>query len=333
MVDDNRALNNLFRKARWFVQDIKFYKEEEVNYSEIFSEIERNRKIIRDILEKKGFGEIKDILKPMFIIVESPNKARTIANFFGKPIRRRILSCEVYEVPIGEYYLSISASFGHILDLCKDEVIYGVLKNSHFIPVYEPIEEKEELIKSLRLLSVEYENIYIATDPDTEGEKIAWDLYNLLSIGNKNIRRMEFHEITKKAIIKAILEPRDIDENLTKAQIVRRIADRWVGFDLSQIVQRKFYNNKLSAGKVQTPVLGWIIEQYNESKRRIPVVIVNLNGIKINFEFERKNYAEDFYKILETVKVEKVLEEIKEINPPPPFRTDTLLKEAGDKFK
>ncbi len=333
LVDDNRALNNLFRKARWFIQDIKFYKEDEVNYNEIFNEIERDRKIIKDILEKKGFGEIKDILKPIFVIVESPNKARTIAKFFGKPIRRKVLSCEVYEVPIGKYYLSISASFGHILDLCKDEGIYGVLKNSHFTPVYEPIEGKEELIKSLRLLSIEYEDIYIATDPDTEGEKIAWDLYNLLAIENKRIMRMEFHEITKKAIIKAILEPRYIDENLTKAQIVRRIADRWVGFDLSQIVQKKYNNNKLSAGRVQTPVLGWIIEQYNESKKKIPVVIVNLNEIKINFEFKMKDYAEYFYKILESIKVEKISEEIKEINPPPPFRTDILLKEAGDKFK
>jgi len=333
LVDDQKALNNLFRKARWFVNDINFLNEKEVDYNKIFEEIDKDRKIIKDIIEKKVFGEIKDVLKPIFIIVESPNKARTIANFFGKPIRRKVLNCEIYEIPIGEYYISITASFGHILDLVKDEGIHGVIKNSQFIPIYEPIEGKENLIKSLRLVSLEYDNIFIATDPDTEGEKIAWDLYNLLNFSNKNINRMEFHEITKRAIMKALNEPRSINENLTKAQIVRRIADRWVGFELSQLVQKKFKNNKLSAGRVQTPVLGWIIERFNESKRKIPIVSIYLNNLKIDFEFENKKLAQEFYKLLENVKIEKISEEIKEINPLPPFRTDTLLKEAGEKFK
>jgi Reverse gyrase len=219
LVDDQKALNNLFRKARWFVNDINFFKEQEVDYNKVFEEIDKDRKIIKDIIEKRGFGEIKDVLKPIFIIVESPNKARTIANFFGKPIRRKVLNCEIYEIPIGEYYISITASFGHILDLVKDEGIHGVIKNSHFIPIYEPIEGKENLIKSLRLVSLEYDNIFIATDPDTEGEKIAWDLYNLINFSNKNINRMEFHEITKRAIMKALNEPRGINENLTKAQL------------------------------------------------------------------------------------------------------------------
>ena len=107
----------------------------------------------------------------------------------------------------------------------------------------------------------------IGTDPDSEGEKIAWDLKNLLS-GCGEVKRAEFHEITKKAISNALENLREVDENLVKAQIVRRIEDRWIGFVLSHKLQEVFKDKNLSAGRVQTPVLGWILERTKENKER-----------------------------------------------------------------
>jgi len=333
LVDEERSFNNLYKKARWYVPEIEFIDEKNVDLGKVLKEIDEHRQKIKNTLENKDFKEIKDILNPLLIIVESPNKARTIANFFGRPIRRKVLNVETYEVISGDNYLTICASFGHVFDLTTEGGIHGVqIQKDKFVPVYEPIEGKQDIINGIQLISCEYDRIYIATDPDTEGEKIAWDFATILNDKNKEIKRIEFHEVTKKAILEALANRKAVDENLTKAQILRRIADRWVGFELSHYVQHKFSNNKLSAGRVQIPVLSWIIHQYFESKKQKYIVIIQLGNFKTEFEFLLKKDAFLFYKLLNEVEVKKLQTISKQQNPLPPYRTDTLLKDANEKF-
>jgi len=338
MIDEKSAFNHLRRRVKWFSEDIDFVDIKQVNIPQIIEQIDKDRELVRRFLQKKDIPQVKDLLKPAVIIVESPTKAKTIANFFGKPVRRRLNQAEVLETSTEGKYLMITASLGHILDLVKNMAYHGVIvKKDEIAPIYEPIEGKEDLIKDIRRLSVESMEVYLATDPDAEGEKISWDLYELLKPIIKDIKRMEFHEVTKKAIIKAIQSPREVDKNLVKAQIVRRVADRWIGFEYSQLLQKNFNKPWLSAGRVQTPVLGWIIKREEESRKKVYLISVNIpvNDKHFSFEltFESKKEAKTFFENLKEIeiKVEKTYEEIE--NPPPPYRTDTMLKDASDKYR
>jgi reverse gyrase len=338
MVDDKIAFNHLQKKIRWFSEDIKFVNLEEINLEEILREIDEDRERVKEVRQGKARTEEKELLKPVLIVVESPNKARTIANFFGKAIRRKIGEHELLETSVEDRYLMISASLGHILDLTtKEKGYYGVLIDGNIIPIYEPIPGKERIIESLKRMAQESFEVLIATDPDTEGEKIGWDLKELLRPFVSNIKRMEFHEVTKKAILNALKAPREFNENLVKAQIVRRVADRWVGFEFSQLLWEAFKNQLLSAGRVQTPVLGWIIAREKEYRKKIYKVLLNIgrDGRKlwIDFTFEDKEKALKFFETLKEIKIE-VLNITEEPRfPPPPFSTDTLLKEAHEKYR
>ncbi|RTZ68583.1 MAG: reverse gyrase, partial [Aquificaceae bacterium] len=209
-----------------------------------------------------------------------------------------------------------------------------------------------ERIKKIELLPLEEQYVYdfetetqnfIANNilcHNTEGEKIAWDLYEILKPYNPNIRRMEFHEVTKRAIINAINNPRRLDENLVSAQMVRRIADRWVGFELSRLLQEHFNKPWLSAGRVQTPVLGWVIErdkQYRTKKGAVFVYLPNAEKnkrrVSVSWEFEDKKLAREFYKNLKEVKVRVISKRQEEKKPAPPFTTDAMLKEASEKLR
>ena len=338
LLDDKKAFRNLEKKVKWFNQDIEFKKAEEVDLKEVFKQIDEDRKKVKEILEGKVKAEFKEQVKPVLMIVESPNKARTIANFFGKPVNRKIEGLDVLEVMLGDVYLMITASMGHILDLIKDKAYHGVeVKNGEFIPIYEIIEGKENIIEGLREISQEVDTVLIATDPDTEGEKIGWDIGELLSPYVREIKRVEFHEVTRKAIRKALSEPRNFNENLVKAQLVRRIADRWVGFEVSRILQNTFEKHWLSGGRVQIPVLGWIIEREKEYRKKKHVVQINFkeNGrwLRIEFEFENKKEAKEFFENLKTIQVEVLEEREEERFPQPPFSTDTMLKEASDRYR
>jgi len=338
LVDDLRAFNHLQKRVRWFSEDISFVPFENVDLEKVLEEIDVDREKVKQFVKGKlVLKENEDILKPVLIIVESPNKARTIANFFGKPIRRKIFNHDILETSLDDKYLMITASLGHILDLNEQEGYYGVYVDREIKPVYEPIEGKEEIINSIRSASLESFEVYVATDPDTEGEKIGWDLKLLLEPYVKNIKRMEFHEVTKKAIVNAIRNPRDFDENLVKAQIVRRVADRWVGFEYSQLLQKAFGKSNLSAGRVQTPVLGWIIEREELTKQKIYRVSIELQRgdrkFSLDVDFDNETEAKEFFQKLDVieVKVKEVKEEIR--NPLPPYRTDTMLKDASDRFR
>jgi len=144
------------------------------------------------------------------------------------------------------------------------------------------------------------------------------------------MKRMEFHEVTKWAFMEALENPRELDENLVKAQIVRRVADRWVGFSLSQHLWKVFKKHWLSAGRVQTPVLGWVIEKYEESKERIGLIIVETEIGKFSFKVDLEKLKEI---IGDKLKVKVVKKEIVEKNPRPPYNTGELLREASDRLK
>ncbi|MFN3599683.1 MAG: reverse gyrase, partial [Aquificaceae bacterium] len=263
-------------------------------------------------------------------------KAKTIANFFGKVVRRRVGDHELMETSAGDRYIMITASLGHVLDLNKEEGFHGVYVNGKPVPLYEVIEGKERIIEGLRRMALEAQEILIATDPDTEGEKIGWDLAELIKPYNPNIKRMEFHEVTRKAILRALSENRDIDINLVKAQIVRRVADRWVGFEFSKALQNTFGKSWLSAGRVQTPVLGWIIEREREYRKKVYKVLFPIDQqerLRVEKLFEEQDLAKGFYERLKEVHVELVKEKEETRLPPPPFSTDTMLKAASDLYR
>ncbi|WP_457569780.1 reverse gyrase [Desulfurobacterium sp.] len=316
---------------------------------EVFKQVDKDRERVKAILEGKIKAETGELVKPTLVVVESPHKAKTIASFFGNPTRRRIGIIDAYEVNAGDRLFIITASKGHVFDLTIKDGVWGVIsENGFFIPVYGTIKrcsrcgyqgvepfcprcgkpmdvDKIEIISALRLLSLEVDEIFVASDPDTEGEKIGWDISLSLKPYQRNIKRAEFHEITRKAFREAVSNPRVIDENLVKAQIVRRVADRWVGFSLSQNLQKYFGKRWLSAGRVQTPVLGWVIEREEESKKKKTVLEIYTNESVLEFSVDS---AEEEIKDLKLQY--KVLEkEIADRIPPPPFNTGEMIKAAS----
>ncbi|GIW57514.1 MAG: DNA topoisomerase 1 [Candidatus Dojkabacteria bacterium] len=173
------------------------------------------------------------------VIVESPSKAKTINKYLGK-----------------EY--KVISSVGHIVDLPKSKL--GVDVTNNYEPMYQVIKGKESVIEEIRKLTRESDNVILATDPDREGEAIAWHIKNLIIGLNKEVKRIVFHEITEPAILKAIQNPRDIDQNLVDAQQARRILDRLVGYSLSPLLWKKIRYG-LSAGRVQSVALRLIVDR------------------------------------------------------------------------
>ncbi|WP_448587528.1 reverse gyrase, partial [Thermocrinis sp.] len=193
LVDDRRAFNHLTKKVRWFSEDIEFVSMEQVEFEKLISEIDKDRALIREFMNNAHTPKNEGLLKPVLVVVESPNKARTIANFFGKAVRRKVGSIDVLETSAENLYLMITASLGHVLDLSREGGFHGVLLNGETVPIYEVIEGKEEVVEGLRRLAFESQEVLIATDPDAEGEKIGWDIAQLIRPFAKDIKRMEFH--------------------------------------------------------------------------------------------------------------------------------------------
>ncbi len=340
LLEDDECIRSAFlERAKHF--DLEFKRIEEVNFDDLKKEIDESRKKLR----KKA---VSDIIKPALFVVESPTKAKQISRFFGKPSIKVMEGVVSYEVPAAPFILLVSASLGHITDLTTEEGYHGVIvKKDVFVPVYSPIKRCRDCgyqftsdsekcpkcnsenidsssvrVESLRKLAHDTGEIIIGTDPDSEGEKIAWDIANLLS-GCGRIRRAEFHEVTLKAVLNAINNLRDINYNLVKAQIVRRVEDRWIGFELSQKLWDVFNSKNLSAGRAQTPVLGWIIERFNEHKKKKYVLFIKQFGISIELS-ERKKGEFDVI-----VKVKEIERRKEEKTPLPPYTTDTLLRDAN----
>ncbi|MCD8085259.1 MAG: type I DNA topoisomerase [Clostridiales bacterium] len=269
--------------------------------------------------------------KTNLVIVESPAKAKTIGKYLGPDYQ-------------------VIASMGHIRDLPKSKL--GVDIEADFEPVYTPIKGKEEVIDSLKKAAKKSKTIYLATDPDREGEAISWHLKALLDIPDDKTYRVTFNEITKKVVTESIRHPRDIDQDLVDAQQARRILDRIVGYQLSPLLWRKIRRG-LSAGRVQSVVTRIVVEREREIRAFIPQeswsLDVNLSRIAPNvgsftahYHGEGKKKAElpneaaadgilaDLPK--QTFVVSAVRRTEKQRLPAPPFTTSTLQQEASRKL-
>lgn len=370
VASDRRLLEALMKQVAWYTDDASWVKLEELDLAKVLAEIDEDRELIRELARGSLKREFTDIVKTALVVVESPTKARTIASFFGRPSRRNIEGLPVYEVSVGNMILLVAASKGHVLDLIvgdsgqgenRGKTLWGVVvENGNFVPIYATIKkcracgeqftegkdgacpycgstdiaDQASVIDALRKVAGEVDLVLLATDPDTEGEKIAWDLYALLKPYTGVIKRIEFHEVTRRAFEDALKNQRDVDLKRVEAQLVRRIEDRWIGFSLSMKLWERFGSRRLSAGRVQTPVLGWVVERYKEVKGSYKTMYtVRLeNGWVLTFEtdFIGKEARELESKLGESyAKVEKLGSEISTLPPPPPFTTDTLLREAA----
>ena len=264
------------------------------------------------------------------IIVESPAKANTIKKFLGGSTK-------------------VVASMGHIRDLPKSKM--GIDIEHDFEPQYINIRGKGDLIKELKKDAKSAKKVYLATDPDREGEAIAWHLSKILDVDKDKITRVTFNEITKTAVQKAVKEPRDIDINLVDAQQARRVLDRIVGYKISPILWKKVRRG-LSAGRVQSVAVKLIVDREEEIEKFIPEeywnIYVKLLDEKTNKTFEARFFGKDKKKqeihskeqvdeILKNIKnakyiVEEVKKGEKKRNPAPPFTTSTMQQEASRKL-
>ncbi len=190
------------------------------------------------------------------LIVESPSKAKTIEKYLGKDFR-------------------VIASVGHVRDLPKSNKV-AIDIEAGFVPHYEISSGKEHVIKDIKILAKKADEVILATDPDREGEAIAWHIAE--SVGLKNPERIVFHEITKEAVEEALKHPRSIDIDLKEAQEARRVLDRLVGYDLSGLIWKKVRYG-LSAGRVQSPALRIIMEREREIRAFNPVIFWTINAL------------------------------------------------------
>ncbi len=268
------------------------------------------------------------------VIVESPAKARTIQKYLGQGYR-------------------VEASMGHVCDLPKSDL--GVDLDADFAPVYEISPGKEKIIAALRKSIRQAEAVYLATDPDREGEAIAWHITEAAKIPRgKSVYRVVFTEITPGAVRSAMASPRDIDRRLVDAQQARRVLDRLVGYKLSPLLWEKVRRG-LSAGRVQSVAVRLIVEREREIEAFVPreywtieadllkqdardpfrAVLIERAGRKLEkFDIGSSEQAQAIIADLEGAAyvVRKVTRRDKRRTPPPPFTTSTLQQEAGRKL-
>ena len=263
------------------------------------------------------------------VIVESPSKAKTIGKYLGSD------------------YI-VKASMGHLRDLPKSKM--GVDLERNFEPQYIPVRGKEDLIKELKKASAEVDTVYLATDPDREGEAISWHLKELLGLSDEKARRVTFNEITQKVVRESIRQPREIDYDLVDAQQARRILDRIVGYELSPLLWKKVRRG-LSAGRVQSVATRLVVDRENEIRAFIPreywSLDVNLSRIGKPGSFVAHYHGEEKKRELENeLQVQEIINDItgkeftvtnvkkaeKKRSAAPPFTTSTLQQEASRKL-
>ena len=263
------------------------------------------------------------------VIVESPAKAKTIGKYLGPD----------YEV---------RASMGHLRDLPKSKL--GVDVEHDFEPNYRPIRGKEELINELKKLSKASDTVYLATDPDREGEAISWHLKNLLDLSDEKAKRVTFNEITRKVVTESIHHPREIDQDLVDAQQARRILDRIVGYELSPLLWKKIRRG-LSAGRVQSVAMRLVADREKEIKDFVPQEYWTLDALLKNdggVPFRARYYGKDGkkYEPVSQEEVSAIQAEVqalpfavksvkrtdKQRSPAPPFTTSTMQQDASRKL-
>lgn len=257
------------------------------------------------------------------VIVESPAKAKTIEKYLGKDF-------------------VVESSFGHIRDLKQKDM--GVDIANNFEPQYVISKDKTEVVKKLKKLSAKAETIWLASDEDREGEAIAWHLAQALELNQATTNRIVFSEITKKAIDRAVANPRRINQDLVNAQQARRILDRLVGFELSPVLWKKVKAG-LSAGRVQSVAVRLIVEREQEIKDfsaqsyfRVVAEFSNSSGksfkAELNKRFETEEQARSFLEACAkyAFSIDSVEKKPAKKSPAPPFTTSTLQQEAARKL-
>lgn len=263
------------------------------------------------------------------VIVESPAKSKTIENYLGP-----------------DYV--VTSSKGHIRDLTTRGLGgYGVDIEDHFKPQYKIMKDKHATVKELKALVKKVEKVYLATDPDREGEAISWHLYETLSLDKKAYERIVFHEITKSAVLSALKNGRTIDDDLVKSQESRRILDRIIGFSLSKLLQKKIGSK--SAGRVQSVALKLIVDRekeisqfdkqeywemfihFNKKAKKLKAKLEKYNNEKLEIKSE-KEALDIESKLVNKYLVENIIKKEKEKAPKPPFITSTLQQDASNKY-
>jgi reverse gyrase len=376
LVDDRKVFRALQRELKLRFEEAEFRHISEVDLDAILSEVDRDRRLIRDLVSGRVTAEAgADLMKTVLVVVESPTKARTIARFFGRPSVLLVGGLPAYEVSTGSAALIIVASLGHVYELPTslrrvdpgeretllrwfgafrhdgyDAGEYAVLVRGgvEFVPVYNKIwrcrggayvDDADvppgcrplDVISRLRDVAAEVDGVLIGTDPDSEGEKIAFDLYLALRPYASSVERIEFHEVTRRAILKALSSPRPVSYSLAEAQIVRRLEDRWLGFGLSKILQARYSSQNLSAGRVQTPVLGWIVRSYEESRKNaVYSVELEVDGSVLRLRVPEA--AAVALRRSRQVTIRLVERSERAINPPPPYTTDEMLRDAVERL-
>ena len=256
------------------------------------------------------------------VIVESPAKAKTIQKYLGKDFE-------------------VKSSFGHIRDLPKKGMGINL---ENFTPDYEISADKKKVVAELKAASKKAETVWLASDEDREGEAIAWHLAQELKLKSENTKRIVFHEITKKAILKAVENPREIDQNLVNAQQARRVLDRIVGFEMSPVLWKKVKPG-LSAGRVQSVAVRLIVEREKEIREFKPVPSYKVEGVFTNLEkqeisaklkkdFTKEQDAENFLNQVQNIDFKVLNVDVKpaQRSASAPFTTSTLQQEASNRL-
>ena len=264
------------------------------------------------------------------VIVESPTKCNTIQRYLGS-----------------DYV--VKASLGHIRDLATSgKGGLGVDVSNDFAPTYIINKDKRGVVNELKELTKSADEVILATDPDREGEAIAWHLAKVLGLDVETNKRLEFHEITRDSISTAMQNPRTIDLNLVSSQETRRILDRIIGFKLSALINRKIHSK--SAGRVQSATLKIVNDNETEINKFVPEeywdinceVEINRHSVKISFQNNAngtkdvKNEAEAraiIDSLLEKVQITSIKKSVKTVESKLPFTTSSLQQEAFAKFK
>ena len=265
------------------------------------------------------------------VIVESPAKAKTIGKYLGKDF-------------------TVKACMGHLRDLPKSTI--GVDVEKDFEPIYKPIKGKEDIISDLKKSAKAADTVYLATDPDREGEAISWHLKQLLNLPDEKTKRVTFNEITKKVVQESIREPRDIDQNLVDAQQARRILDRLVGYELSPLLWKKIRRG-LSAGRVQSVATRMVDDREREIEAFQPEEYWTLDANLLGNDLKKVPFAARYHgkdgkkaELKSETEVDAVIHETensvftvksvkrtdKQRSPSPPFTTSTMQQEASRKL-
>ena len=269
--------------------------------------------------------------KHSLVIVESPAKAKTIGKYLGKDF-------------------TVKACMGHLRDLPKSTL--GVDLEHDFEPVYKPIKGKEDIISDLKKEAKAADMVYLATDPDREGEAISWHLKQLLNLPDEKTRRVTFNEITKNVVQESIREPRDIDQKLVDAQQARRILDRIVGYELSPLLWKKIRRG-LSAGRVQSVATRMVDDRDREIEAFQPEEYWTLDANLLGGDVRKLPFAARYHgrdgkkaELKSAAEVDAVVRETenavftvgsvkrtdKQRSPSPPFTTSTMQQEASRKL-